>query len=59
MNRYAKQTDGTTKRVFLSIHGWEQMLFYPETDRPRQRGEESRAGSSEMGSEQIPGEGPT
>lgn len=29
------------------------MLFYPETDRPRQRGEESRAGSSEMGSEQI------
>lgn len=43
-------------------HTWlraDAVLQDPETDRPRQRGEERRAGSSEEGSEQIPGKGPT
>lgn len=59
MDRYAKWTDGTTESVFgLTWLRADAVLQDPETGKPRQRGEESTAESSEKGSEPIPGEGP-
>lgn len=53
-------TDGTTESVYeLTWLRADAILQDPDTGRPKQRGEESRAESLEEDSKQIPGGGPT
>lgn len=55
MDRYTKWIDGATENIFRAT--WlraDAVLQDLEIGRPRWRGEESRAGSSEEDSEQTP-----